>query len=92
MNKSKIINLFLMAIAAFFSVGCAGDINKNSDDFQVITANDHLIRLTYNLADGSLTAIENYAVTYCNQAKKQAVKGTQSCDGERCEVTFFCEG
>lgn len=91
MNNIKIPLLISILFLSLFIVGCAStkqSLHKNAD---VLIANDQLIRFAFLLDDHDSSGINSYASKHCRKINKQAVRGVRTCDGNRCEIAYFCE-
>lgn len=87
MNNLKISS----CIFIIFLAGCASPGASIWNESDVLVANNQLIRFAYELESSSLESVKKYAVEYCESINSEAVEGVRTCDGQRCEITFFCE-
>lgn len=92
MNKPKLLALICVVPASLALVSCAAPPNRMPTGAQVLMVNDNLIRFSYLLNSDALTPIQNYAEKHCADIGKQAKRGTRTCDAEKCEIAYFCEG
>jgi len=90
-NKRNFPVLIYSTVLVFFVSGCSSTKLELSDDIRVLMSSETLIRFAYQRRSDALSQIQNYAVQQCSSFDKQAVKGVQTCDGERCEIAYFCE-
>lgn len=91
MNKPKISTLIYTVGLAICIVGCTATQRGLSEGSEVLMANDRLIRFAYSLNSDALHSIDGYASEHCASTHKRAVQGTRTCDGDRCEIAYFCE-
>ncbi|RUO50633.1 hypothetical protein CWE21_00570 [Pseudidiomarina aquimaris] len=92
MNKPKILVLISVVLLTLIMVGCAAPNSRLSGNDRVLMANDELIRFVYELNQSDLSELYNYAAEHCSKLNKRAEQGTRTCDGNRCEIAYFCEG